>query len=516
MQIGDGSLKIEPLDSDASSKMDQPRDALIPGEDSNGVASVSSASGTERRLSRDCVDGVNVKTIPCPSNLNISKCPNKIPASSGASLSRKGAYSKNNRLNLNQTDLIGDVPSYNSTSRRPHFLDDDYHLKNNDCRIPKPHFLDHSPSPDEEKIVVSDSHNVNDQLIDDISWSRSSQENSEEMKPYVKSRNFKENICMDDPHFLDRQNYKTNSASVSDILPNQPSSSISKCYLPINDGYIEKDYWHNQDSCSVKSFSSAGSGNAPNMSNSTQSQLGTKVDCVYSLLSLLSISADNNADMSDYLLKMSLSIESCIAMRQSGCIPLLVQLIHSKHSHVSREKAAQALHNLIHAQPDDKAGRREIRVLRLLEQVRGYCRILEDIIVKKEQNTSFEDDMEKHPTQSVAALMKLSFDEEHRHVMCQLGGLQALAALVTIDQKSHGSLIEDVQCVTMRKYSGMALTNLTFGDGNNKALLCSFKDFMTSLVDQLQSPNDDMRQVIKYYLFFVQQLKFISKISTVF
>lgn len=501
LQIGDGSLKVEPLEP-VTSKMDQSGEALIPSEDLNGAAS---SSGAERRFGRDCVDGVNDKPTPGLNNLNFSKC-NKMPASSGASSSKKGAYSKN-RLNLNQTDLISDVPSYNSLSRRPHFLDDDYHLKSNDCRIPKPHFLDHSPSPDEEKIVVGDSQNINDQIVD-ISWRRSNdlvspQGNGEEMRPYVKPRTFKENICMDDPHFLDRQSYKTNSASVNDILPNQSSSSISKCYLPINDGYIEKDYWHNQDSCSVKSFSSAGSGNAPNMSSSTQSQLGTKVDCVYSLLSLLTISADNNADMSDYLLKMSQSIESCIAMRQSGCIPLLVQLIHSKHSHVSREKAAQALHNLIHAQPDDKAGRREIRVLRLLEQVRGYCRILEDVIMKKEQNLSFEDDMEKHPTQSVAALMKLSFDEEHRHVMCQLGGLQALAALVTFDQKSHGSLIEDNQCVTMRKYSGMALTNLTFGDGNNKALLCSFKDFMISLVDQLQSPNDDMRQVILFHPFCI-------------
>uniref|UniRef100_A0A2A4IRB1 Adenomatous polyposis coli protein n=1 Tax=Heliothis virescens TaxID=7102 RepID=A0A2A4IRB1_HELVI len=115
--------------------------------------------------------------------------------------------------------------------------------------------------------------------------------------------------------------------------------------------------------------------------------------------------------------------------------------------------------------------------------------------MRKEGKEVIEDDATKHPSQSVAALMKLSFDEEHRHVVCQLGGLQALAALVSGDQAAHGSRTDDNTCLTMRKYAGMTLTNLTFGDGNNKSLLCSFKDFMLALVEQLESPNDDMRQV---------------------
>ena len=41
----------------------------------------------------------------------------------------------------------------------------------------------------------------------------------------------------------------------------------------------------------------------------------------------------------------------------------------------------------------------------------------------------------------------------------------------------------------------MALTNLTFGDGTNKALLCSFRSFMRALVSQLHSPSEDLRQV---------------------
>ncbi|TNN48989.1 Adenomatous polyposis coli protein [Liparis tanakae] len=112
------------------------------------------------------------------------------------------------------------------------------------------------------------------------------------------------------------------------------------------------------------------------------SHLGTKVEMVYSLLSMLG--THDKDDMSRTLLAMSSSQDSCIAMRQSGCLPLLIQLLHgndkdslllgnSRGSKEARARASAALHNIVHSQPDDKRGRREIRVLHLLEQVRHYC-----------------------------------------------------------------------------------------------------------------------------------------------
>ena len=47
----------------------------------------------------------------------------------------------------------------------------------------------------------------------------------------------------------------------------------------------------------------------------------------------------------------------------------------------------------------------------------------------------------------------------------------------------------------MRRYACMALTNLTFGDGTNKALLCSMKSSMDALVTQLTNQNEDLCQV---------------------
>ncbi|NXE29031.1 APC protein, partial [Ardeotis kori] len=96
---------------------------------------------------------------------------------------------------------------------------------------------------------------------------------------------------------------------------------------------------------------------------------------------------------------------------------------------------------------------------------------------------------------ALCVLMKLSFDEEHRHVMNELGGLQAIAELLQVDCEMYG-LTNDHYSITLRRYAGMALTNLTFGDVANKATLCSMKDCMRALVAQLKSESEDLQQVI--------------------
>ncbi|XP_064131008.1 adenomatous polyposis coli protein isoform X3 [Loxodonta africana] len=231
------------------------------------------------------------------------------------------------------------------------------------------------------------------------------------------------------------------------------------------------------------------------------SHLGTKVEMVYSLLSMLG--THDKDDMSRTLLAMSSSQDSCISMRQSGCLPLLIQLLHgndkdsvllgnSRGSKEARARASAALHNIIHSQPDDKRGRREIRVLHLLEQIRAYCETCWEWQEAHEQGM----DQDKNPMPApvehqicpaVCVLMKLSFDEEHRHAMNELGrkatrgissqelgqglsgGLQAIAELLQVDCEMYG-LTNDHYSVTLRRYAGMALTNLTFGDVANKVI----------------------------------------------
>ncbi|XP_045897802.1 adenomatous polyposis coli protein-like, partial [Micropterus dolomieu] len=237
------------------------------------------------------------------------------------------------------------------------------------------------------------------------------------------------------------------------------------------------------------------------------SHLGTKVEMVYSLLSMLG--THDKDDMSRTLLAMSSSQDSCIAMRQSGCLPLLIQLLHgndkdslllgnSRGSKEARARASAALHNIVHSQPDDKRGRREIRVLHLLEQVRHYCEACWTWQENHERGVDQEENPMPSPVEhqicpAVCVLMKLSFDEEHRHAMNELGGLQAVAELLQVDCEMFG-LSSDHYSVTLRRYAGMALTNLTFGDVANKATLCSMKGCMRAMVAQLKSDSEDLQQ----------------------
>lgn len=130
-----------------------------------------------------------------------------------------------------------------------------------------------------------------------------------------------------------------------------------------------------------------------------------QVEMVYSLLSMLG--THDKDDMSRTLLAMSSSQDSCIAMRQSGCLPLLIQLLHgndkdsvllgnSRGSKEARARASAALHNIIHSQPDDKRGRREIRVLHLLEQIRAYCETCWEWQESHERGV----DQDKNPSES--------------------------------------------------------------------------------------------------------------------
>ncbi|XP_037658183.1 adenomatous polyposis coli protein isoform X5 [Choloepus didactylus] len=151
-------------------------------------------------------------------------------------------------------------------------------------------------------------------------------------------------------------------------------------------------------------------------------------------------------------------------------------------------------------------------------KIRAYCETCWEWQEAHEQGM----DQDKNPMPApvehqicpaVCVLMKLSFDEEHRHAMNELGrkatrgissqelgqglsgGLQAIAELLQVDCEMYG-LTNDHYSITLRRYAGMALTNLTFGDVANKATLCSMKGCMRALVAQLKSESEDLQQLI--------------------
>ncbi|XP_037076609.1 adenomatous polyposis coli protein 2-like, partial [Pollicipes pollicipes] len=138
-----------------------------------------------------------------------------------------------------------------------------------------------------------------------------------------------------------------------------------------------------------------------------------------------------------------------------------------------RAAAARALHNLL----------------------RDFTESLWQRADEQDQPVLLDDSLHQHPVAAVVELVKLSFDEQQRSALCQLGGLYSLAELVQAEHETHGPATGHPACNTTRRFASMALTNLTFGDGTSKALLCGQRAFMRALVTQLHSPSEELVQV---------------------
>ncbi|XP_041086221.1 adenomatous polyposis coli protein 2-like [Polyodon spathula] len=252
---------------------------------------------------------------------------------------------------------------------------------------------------------------------------------------------------------------------------------------------------------------------ANNCVSEAPSDKGNKVEMVFWLLSMLA--SRDREEMSRTLLTMSSSQESCLAMRRSGCVPLLVQILHDGAgpgaggcSRDARNRASAALHNMVYSQQDEGQARREMRVLHVLEQIRAHCEVGWDwleaqrntaALEGKNSSTALPGPVEPHICQAMCAVMKLSFEEEYRRAMNELGGLQAVADLTQLDFELYG-MNSDPLNTALRRYAGMALTNLTFGDVVNKAMLCSKKGCLQAIVAQLASDSEEQHQVVSSIL----------------
>ncbi|KAB5559312.1 hypothetical protein PHYPO_G00027610 [Pangasianodon hypophthalmus] len=244
-------------------------------------------------------------------------------------------------------------------------------------------------------------------------------------------------------------------------------------------------------------------------------EAGNKVEMMFWLLSMLA--SRDREEMSRVLLAMSSSQESCIAMRKSGCVPLLVQILHDVStgktpdatgcSREARSRASAALHNIVYSQPDEGQARREMRVLHVLEQIRSHCENGWDWIENHvgtpspsgTKTTDIPEPLDPQICQAICVIMKLSFEEDYRRAMNELGGLQAIAELMQLEQEVYGMQNEPMN-MALRRYAGMALTNLTYGDVVNKATLCSKKSCLQAIVAQLASDSEELHQVVSSIL----------------
>ncbi|XP_003373413.1 conserved hypothetical protein [Trichinella spiralis] len=224
-----------------------------------------------------------------------------------------------------------------------------------------------------------------------------------------------------------------------------------------------------------------------------------KMEIVFSLLSMLS--TQGRRESSETFLRMSRDAQHCILLRESGCLALIIRLLHpSEVSAVQPtsedvevfHRASEALRNIARFQKEKTAQHRELKILRCLEKIRLYV-----LHLRFQRCTSSKSKLlltEKEVLSAIASLMKWSFEEDNRSATCFFGGLESICEALIMDQLVFKTEPPENH-ILCRKYIGMTLTNLTFGAARSKQVLCGNMNFLRTVNEQIRSNDDDLKQV---------------------
>ena len=223
------------------------------------------------------------------------------------------------------------------------------------------------------------------------------------------------------------------------------------------------------------------------------------------------------------------------AVNLRSLMPIIIRLMHSdcceeddpKEDELylqTRKYAIDALDELLKRDGEPE----EQKVNELLNQLRYFHSDLHKLQLNKQQNENYNALNEQpgaspvngfrpidlidltiveHPLDAICNLMKISFDEHYRNLICRLGGIEAISELLITEHRYHGFLLTSYEqlkhaklkcdsvkidekwinanCLTLRRYTAMALTNLTFGDKQSKIQLSLDVGFLDALLAQL-------------------------------
>ncbi|KRZ72785.1 Adenomatous polyposis coli protein [Trichinella papuae] len=227
--------------------------------------------------------------------------------------------------------------------------------------------------------------------------------------------------------------------------------------------------------------------------------VNNKMEIVFSLLSMLS--TQGRRESSETFLRMSRDAQHCVLLRESGCLALIIRLLHpSEVSAVQPtsedvevfHRASEALRNIARFQKEKTAQHRELKILRCLEKIRLYV-----LHLRFQRCTSSKSKLlltEKEVLSAIASLMKWSFEEDNRSATCFFGGLESICEALIMDQLVFKTEPPENH-ILCRKYIGMTLTNLTFGAARSKQVLCGNMNFLRTVNEQIRSNDDDLKQV---------------------
>lgn len=240
---------------------------------------------------------------------------------------------------------------------------------------------------------------------------------------------------------------------------------------------------------------------------SERDSFSMKLEVVMSMMSALSTSSQSDSDAVKLLLALSQSTETCSVLRQSMCMNQLIKIIHnndnsSKIRMEIKAKGLEALRNIIESNSNSKIRHCERSVLRTLNKIRSHCdqvfNFTHSVHCQEPVSSDEFNSLQKsftEVTKSLLKLLKFSSDKHlHRPAILSLGGLQTMADILICDhnlpKKERGDSIghsSETLAITIT-----ILINLTYGDVNNKLILCNIPSFLDSLMSHFYSFNEQV------------------------
>ena len=235
------------------------------------------------------------------------------------------------------------------------------------------------------------------------------------------------------------------------------------------------------------------------------------LDTIFLLLSLLTSKEQPDEQKIEVLEKLASSDTACQGMRQSGCMSLLLDIIHNwerkeEEPHVEvRQRAQNVLRKLVESSPNPDQVQYERNVLVYLERVREHTDGLFELLsclkasieIEEEDLVQCKQYCEERIGYSLKKINTKSYDkQDYRPAILALGGIQAVAEVLVINYKlakfysTHTSRIVILHPNTVTSFVLNILVNLTYGDAKSKSTLCQIPHFLSSLIHHTRHGNE--------------------------
>jgi adenomatosis polyposis coli protein len=295
----------------------------------------------------------------------------------------------------------------------------------------------------------------------------------------------------------------SNPGSATNLFPTHQYQMSKKHSLP--HGHKQSMPPTNSRPSSSNSKKGKTESNKPN--DKDRDSFSLKLEMIMSMMSALPSSSQSNNDAVKLISALSQSSECCAVLRQQTFMSQLIKTLHSnekpsKELAEVRGKALITLQNIVESNPHTKQRRCERSVLNALNKIRVHCDLLFEFIDSCNYPESLMRMKIENIQQScnnllsvVQALLKYSSSKElYRPAILTFGGIQTMARILICDYElptgGEGKIIQhssEILAITIT-----ILVNLTYGDRDNKVLLCQIPSFLKALTSHICSFNEQI------------------------